>query len=74
MLLPQSYYGFMLEEKPNTYTEGLGTFVDQADGLADHFEGTVAGINAAAESTERISSTKNLLIISLRGRLLELMI
>lgn len=32
---------------------------DQADGLADHFEGTVGGINAAAESTKRISSTKN---------------
>ncbi|GJY32231.1 ARID DNA-binding domain-containing protein [Tanacetum coccineum] len=40
LLHPQTYYEFVIgDKKPNKYTKGLGTFLDQADRLADRFDG-----------------------------------
>nr|GEV65057.1 ARID DNA-binding domain-containing protein [Tanacetum cinerariifolium] len=42
LLLPHTYYEFAKGRMPNNYTEGMGTFEDQASGFADHFSTTVA--------------------------------
>ncbi|GJR68300.1 hypothetical protein Tco_0014365 [Tanacetum coccineum] len=59
LLHPQTYYEFAIgDKKLNKYTEGLGTFVDQADRLVDHFQATVAGMDVAVEPNKHVLKNK----------------
>nr|GEW34120.1 hypothetical protein [Tanacetum cinerariifolium] len=55
LLLPHTYYEFAKGRMPNKYTEGMGTFEDQAKGFADHFSTTIAGMDVA---NKHISNNK----------------
>nr|GEW84840.1 nucleotide-binding, alpha-beta plait [Tanacetum cinerariifolium] len=60
LLLSHTYYEFAKGGMPNKYTEGMGTFEDQAKGFADHFSTTVAGMDVANKHVSNNKAIKKI--------------